>query len=86
MLCCPAPNYGPSGFHRDQQIEGLKREVEMLRAELERVKAEVGVCVCVCVLSTRYSTTPRIMRCGHVKMAASVCTKDSDIFGCLVTT
>lgn len=52
QLCEPA--------NRDVQIDNLKREIEVLRVELERIKTEVrmgrespphppqGACVCVC--------------------------------------
>lgn len=40
---CPSQNTFTlfSFFHRDLQIESLKRDLELLRAELERVKSEV---------------------------------------------
>lgn len=31
----------PASFHRDAQIDSLKKEVDMLRAEMEKIKLEV---------------------------------------------
>lgn len=42
---CDSMCFSVFPFNRDLQIESLKRDMELLRAELERVKAEVRTVV-----------------------------------------